>query len=252
MLGFYAVSTAPLSTLSTTNISVQPLTGTLSLSSVAPILSNTLIQSTGSLSFAGYAPAASRSDTQTIGLAALALSTYTPAALIGLASADFSTAVRLTTYAPDVRFGATARNQPSAATKDLMPFILQKQGATWIDVNSRYSQNKNPLLVTNVRAINNSLFNLFQCPIGSRGRIMQPTYGTFIYQLLQEPIDQITAQKIRASLIQSIERWEPRIQLDYAHTFILPDMARVGYKVQVKYNYIATGEPVVADFFVAA
>ncbi len=113
---------------------------------------------------------------------------------------------------------------------------------SWLDVNSLFRLNGRPCLLPGVHAINNSLMNLFRCPIGARGRIFQPTYGTFLYTLLHEPLDQITANKIRASLIQSIERWEPRIAIDYANTSVTPNVNIAGFVVQIVYFYRLTNE----------
>lgn len=142
---------------------------------------------------------------------------------------------------------------PTELTKsDLIDYSVRRKGATWLDVNSSYDQNGKPLLLPDVQAINNSIYNLLTCPVGARGRIFQPTYGTLLYHLLQEPIDQITASKIRASLVQSLEFWEPRIALDHANTQVLTAMNLPGYAVRVAYYYRLTDQHVIATFKVSA
>lgn len=245
--------------------------GSLTLTSLAPTVGKQIPVAAGSLTIAGktvavgvgigvatrslvittYAPNAARSDSVSIDNGVLSITGQSPGMGISFGMGSAVTNLILSGHIPKLRFGKVDIPKVERDTQALISFGVLKSGATWIDVNSRYKQSNKPLLLTNVSAINNSLQNLFSCPIGSRGRIMQPRYGTFIYNLLQEPIDAITANKLRASLIQTIEEWEPRIQLDYSSTYVIPDSMRPGYKVQVKYTYIATGEPSVADFFIS-
>ena len=127
---------------------------------------------------------------------------------------------------------------PAITQDELLSEGVNIRSERWLDVNSQYGLNNKPVLLPGVAAINNSLRNLFGCPIGHRGRIFQPTYGTLFYPLLQEPMDAITANKIRASTIQSIERWEPRIRLDYRNTAVIPDTANARYVVRIVYFYL--------------
>src|ERR1700751_6163492 len=90
--------------------------------------------------------------------------------------------------------------------------------APYIDANTLVGENNLPDLVPDVLAINNSLYNLLSCPLGSR--LFQPEYGSRLWQLLFEPVDAQTATEIRSSFIQSIERWEPRIILDRGRTAV--------------------------------
>jgi phage baseplate assembly protein W len=113
------------------------------------------------------------------------------------------------------------------------PYELALEGATWVDSNTRLGQSPLPDRVPDSLAIVNSLTNLFNCSIGERGKIFQPEYGSEWRTFLQEPIDAITAAKMRISMIQAIARWEPRIQLDYAKTSITPDLRLPGYVVRI-------------------
>ncbi len=108
----------------------------------------------------------------------------------------------------------------------------------WLDVNSRLSLNGKPDLLPNIQAINNSLFNLFATPIGTRGPIFQPEYGTGLYHIIHEPLDLITSNRLKQVLIQAIQRWEPRIELDLSLTTVVPDYDRAAFVVQVAYNLV--------------
>jgi phage baseplate assembly protein W len=88
-----------------------------------------------------------------------------------------------------------------------------------------------------------SLYNLFNCPIGARGKTFQPEYGSEWLYFLQEPIDAITAAKMRISMIQAIQRWEPRIQLDYSKTSIVPNLNIPGYEVRIYGTDSLTKQP---------
>jgi phage baseplate assembly protein W len=110
---------------------------------------------------------------------------------------------------------------------------FQKTNVVWLDVNTRAGENGKPDLVANLQAVNNSLYNLFRCNIGARGPIFQPEYGTGLMYLLEEPLDYITANKIRIVLIQAIQRWEPRVELDMNRTRVDPNRQLAAFYVQV-------------------
>lgn len=114
-------------------------------------------------------------------------------------------------------------------------------GAVWLDVNTKTGMNGKPDLLPNVQAINNSLFNLFNCSIGARGPIFQPEYGTGLMNLLHEPLDFITANKIRIVFIQAIQRWEPRITVDMLRTSVTPVLANQSYQIQIYYSLVGLG-----------
>lgn len=112
-------------------------------------------------------------------------------------------------------------------------FQLSLNGATWIDANSQFSQNTLPDRIPDALSIQNSLYNLFNCHIGARGKIFQPEYGSEWNQFLQEPIDDITSAKMYIAMVQAIKRWEPRIILDYSNTSITADTSIPGYQVKI-------------------
>lgn len=115
---------------------------------------------------------------------------------------------------------------------------FQTTSVVWLDVNTLIDTNGKPDLVANEQAINNSLYNLFRCNIGGRGPIFQPEYGTGLLQLLEEPLDYITANKIRIVFIQAIQRWEPRIELDMSRTRVDPNYDLAAFQVQIYYSIV--------------
>ena len=127
-------------------------------------------------------------------------------------------------------------------------FQLSINNATWIDCNSDFTLNSLPDIIPDDLAIANSLSNLFQCPIGARGRTFQPTYGSLWLQFLQEPIDGVTAQAMWAAMIQAISKWEPRVQLDYTNTKVTPDLTIPGYRVVITGTNLVTKTPITVQF----
>lgn len=119
----------------------------------------------------------------------------------------------------------------------LTSYQLSLDNATWIDVNPQFGLNGLPDRLPDGQAIQLcSLFNLFNCPPGGRSRIFQPEYGSLLYQFLQEPLDQTTANNIQISLVQAIARWEPRINLDLSNSYVRPDTTLPGYVVRLAFT----------------
>jgi len=115
-------------------------------------------------------------------------------------------------------------------------YQLSLNGATWIDVNSQFTVNAMPDRLPNVLAVSNSIYNLLNSPLGSRSRIFQPEYGASLYQFIQEPLDQSTANKIRVGFIQALARWEPRITLDMSNCYVNANYTTIGYDVGIAYT----------------
>lgn len=124
----------------------------------------------------------------------------------------------------------------------LVPVGSATSNVVWLDVNSSMGLDGKPDLLSNIRALVNSLFNLFQCPIGARGPIFEPEYGSILYWLLQEPMDHISAQKLKMACTQAIQRWERRIEIDLTRTRVLPDYNRNAFDVTLVFKILATQE----------
>lgn len=130
----------------------------------------------------------------------------------------------------------------------LAPPTIKVTEVVWLDINTRLGEGFNQDLLPNVLAINNSIYNLFRCPIGARGPIFQPEYGTSLIRLLHEPLDYITAHKIRMVSIQAIQRWEPRVDVDVARSTVQPDFNLPGFNVSIVYTIVASGTLGLATF----
>lgn len=137
------------------------------------------------------------------------------------------------------------------AATTLTPYQLRINDCTWLDVNPQFTTNAQPERFADVKSILYcSFFNLMNCPVGARGRIFQPEYGSSLMWFLQESISDITAQKIRLAVMQIFGRWEPRFELDYRNTQITPDYNLPGYRIRISGTYRLSKEYASVDFAV--
>jgi phage baseplate assembly protein W len=115
-------------------------------------------------------------------------------------------------------------------------FQLSLGNAIWIDVNTQLGMNNLPDRIPDTQAvIISSLFNLFNCVPGERGRTFQPEYGSRWRQFIHEPVTDQTAAKMQIFMIDAIRRWEPRITLDLTNTSITPDTSLPGFVVRIAF-----------------
>lgn len=118
----------------------------------------------------------------------------------------------------------------------------------YIDVNPNPDNTYGDLVYDDAAIIVASLSNLFRCWPGNRGRIFQPAYFSRLYDILQEPVDQITADTLRLSIIQSIDKWEPRVRVISGRTGVVPDYTLPGYHIVVAFRILATSKSTEANF----
>lgn len=81
-----------------------------------------------------------------------------------------------------------------------------------IDIWLRQKRDGDVLEMHDIEAIKNSLRNILLTRPG--GRRMLPQFASMIYQLLFEPMDEITARKLKDSIFESIQRWEDRVNVE--------------------------------------
>ena len=127
-------------------------------------------------------------------------------------------------------------------------FQLSLNGATWVDVNSNFTVNSLPDRVPDGLAVENSIYNILNCPIGSRGRIFQPTYGSIWWPFLQEPINNFTSTKIQMATIDALITWEPRIQIDTSNSSVTPDYTLPGYNIVIAFIVLLTSSQGTVSF----
>jgi phage baseplate assembly protein W len=106
---------------------------------------------------------------------------------------------------------------------------------TFSDINSGFSfSNNSKLIVEDVAAINNQITNILSTQIGSRP--FEPTYGSDLYDLLFDPIDDLTAWKIETASFDALATWMPRIRVLYPLCRVEPLNTNDGYNVRLPYQ----------------
>ena len=107
------------------------------------------------------------------------------------------------------------------------------------DLRLRYKQEKGDILVTGlVGTINESLRNIFTTNIGSR--LFNRTFGSKLESLLFEPMSDSTARIMLIEINQVIDRFEPRIEISYAQSQVIPDFDNNLYRVRIQYRILET------------
>lgn len=96
-----------------------------------------------------------------------------------------------------------------------------------------------------------SLFNIFNCVPGERGRIFRPEFGSRWMEFLQEPISTKTAMRMRRDMLTAIARFEPRVQIDQAGAYVEADTSLPGYRVRLPLIYPNLPQPQVLQFAVS-
>lgn len=88
-----------------------------------------------------------------------------------------------------------------------------------------------PYTLTDLELVKRDLLNEFYTRLGER--VMQPTFGTVIFDLLMEPADQVTKQAIYEDALR-IVRKEPRLKV----TDIKIDDFETGIILEIIVKYV--------------
>ena len=79
-------------------------------------------------------------------------------------------------------------------------------------------------------------------------RPFQPELGCDVQNALFEPLDFATAAIIKTEIRDTLNRYEPRIEID--SIFCIPDELNNGYEVELSYTIIGRDDaPVAVEFF---
>jgi len=113
-----------------------------------------------------------------------------------------------------------------------------------IDINSNFRYDRLPLLVQDVDAVNNELYNLVYTTPGERP--FEPRYGLNLLSKIFEPCDEITAWQIENDLILGLIEWMPHIRLvrngkDSTRVTARPDWP--GFHVRIVYSLSGVNNP---------
>ena len=104
---------------------------------------------------------------------------------------------------------------------------------------ARNANTKDVAVVKNDNAIKQAVRNLIMTTPGEKP--FQPLVGSNISQLLFEPLDDFTEDAIRQEIINTINRFEPRIRLETVE--VIGNFSRNTFDVSVEYRIV--GIPIV-------
>ena len=116
-----------------------------------------------------------------------------------------------------------------------MPLERVSQG--FKDVSMSFQSNplnKDLLAIKNENAIARSIKNIVFTEPGEK--FFNPDFGSKLYSILFENIDDISAIKIKDQIEQSIKTFEPRVDLVKVEVF--PDFDNNGFDVKITYKII--------------
>lgn len=104
---------------------------------------------------------------------------------------------------------------------------------------ARNANTKDVAVVKNDNAIKQAVRNLIMTTPGEKP--FQPLVGSNISQLLFEPLDDFTEDAIRQEIINTINRFEPRVRLETVE--VIGNFSRNTFDVTVEYRIV--GIPIV-------
>lgn len=104
---------------------------------------------------------------------------------------------------------------------------------------ARNANTKDVAVVKNDNAIKQAVRNLIMTTPGEKP--FQPLVGSNISQLLFEPLDDFTEDAIRQEIINTINRFEPRVRLETVE--VIGNFSRNTFDVSVEYRIV--GIPIV-------
>tara|TARA_B100001996_G_scaffold382981_1_gene376610 strand:- start:1700 stop:2092 length:393 start_codon:yes stop_codon:yes gene_type:complete len=119
------------------------------------------------------------------------------------------------------------------------------------DINITFKKHPvtNDLVVSrDASAIKQALTNLLLTNKGER--LFNPRYGSNIRNYLFEPLDFGTAAQIRANIVYTINKFEPRVDLEQLE--VIPNFDDNGFDVEMVYTIDGLDiQPTTVDFFLA-
>lgn len=106
--------------------------------------------------------------------------------------------------------------------------------STWVDLDLTLSKKTNGDIneFEGIAAVKSSLTNIFETLQGRRR--MRPRFASTIYELLFEPLDEITAAEIGESLLEGVERWDNRVEVVNVNVYPNHDQNR--YDVRMTFR----------------
>lgn len=124
---------------------------------------------------------------------------------------------------------------------DLHLDIIQ---STNIGLGLSTTTGKDIIVDNDIEAIRNSLKNIFSTRKGQK--ILTPEFGSSLDQFLFQPITNVNANSLGNLILETIQRFEPRITINKILVNPLPDFNT--YKIQMFYSFIQINKNGVGSF----
>jgi phage baseplate assembly protein W len=105
------------------------------------------------------------------------------------------------------------------------------------DINVDVNSESDLELVYNEDAINKSIITILGTRKGSR--VFRRNFGSYLQNVLFDPMDEISVDRVKNELITAIKEWESRIVLKSAQ--VVPDYPNQQYYVAIEYSIPALG-----------
>jgi phage baseplate assembly protein W len=119
------------------------------------------------------------------------------------------------------------------------------ENSYFVDINNIFYTDATLVTENSYQAINNSIHNIIFTNKGEK--VGDPEFGTSIKKLLFNQMDVITEHLMRSELIDTIERYEPRVIID--DVSVTADYDSNLYRIQIIYRIIKS--PDVQEKFVS-
>lgn len=102
------------------------------------------------------------------------------------------------------------------------------------DLNRYYQQRSIDIVILDdITAIEMNINNILECP--RRSFLFNRGFGSRLRSFLFEPMNEQTASAIKIYMIEAISAWEPRVYVNMADTFVIPDYDQHTYYVRIVY-----------------
>jgi phage baseplate assembly protein W len=108
------------------------------------------------------------------------------------------------------------------------------------DLERRFQQRSNQIVVTGADALNENIDNILECPVGSF--MFNRAFGSRIKSILFEPMNDLTAYRLKISIIEAIEKWEPRVLVLVQQSAVIPYYDIHFYNAYIVYQILANDQ----------
>lgn len=122
-----------------------------------------------------------------------------------------------------------------------LPTSALRSKSEFYDINPFYNADSNSALsVSGLQAIKSAISFLVTSHIGSRSRTFNIEWGSDLIDFINEPMDSTTALVIRSSIVNALDKWEPRVTVNASDIDVTPYPSINGYKVRISFKIVGS------------